>query len=195
MTHSASHPAGHHDDGHHGHYVAPVSLLWKVFGALVFFTVLTVATGTADWIPGALHVPLALTIALVKVVLVAMIFMGLKHDNRVNTVILVLTTIFVIVFLGFTLFDVTQRGDLGNVDKYTASERAYMLKQDSLRTAALVEQAKADSVRMGLSPATANPAVADSVTQEAAPAGAATAAPADSATTAPPAGADPAASQ
>jgi len=133
MAHVSSHDD--HADGHHGHYVAPTSLLYKVFGALVFFTILTVATGTADWIPGALHVPIALTIALIKVVLVAMFFMGLKHDNRVNTVILTLTTFFVIVFLGFTLFDVTQRGDLGNVDRMTAADRAYLVQQDSIRYA------------------------------------------------------------
>lgn len=172
MAHASSHDA-HDADGHHGHYVAPVSLLLKVFGALVFFTVLTVATGTADWIPGALHVPIALTIALIKVVLVAMFFMGLKHDNRVNTVILSLTTIFVIVFLSFTLFDVVQRGDLGNVDRMTAADRAYLMREDSIRyaqtaaaTAALADSsaasdttaaAPADSASAAASDTTATP--------------------------------------
>lgn len=139
MAHASSHDphaAGHadaHSAGHH--YVAPLSLLFKVFGALVALTLLTVATGRADWIPSALHVPIALFIALIKVILVATFFMGLKHDNRVNTVILSLTTIFVLVFLGFTVLEVTQRGDLGNVDRMTAADRAYLVQQDSLRYA------------------------------------------------------------
>ena len=164
MAHPASHSDAAHDDGHHGHYVAPVSLLLKVFAALVFFTVLTVATGRADWIPSALHVPIALTIALIKVVLVAMFFMGLKHDNRVNTVILSLTTIFVIVFLGFTLFDVTQRGDLGNVDQMTAADRAYMMHEDSVRYAqtTAVTAALADSTAAADSAAAPSAASPDS---------------------------------
>lgn len=174
MAHSASPHDAAHADGHHGHYVAPVSLLLKVFGALVFFTLLTVATGTADWIPGALHVPIALTIALIKVILVAMFFMGLKHDNRVNTVILSLTTIFVLVFLGFTLFDVTQRGDLGNVDRMTAADRAYLMREDSVRYAHIAA-ALADSAA-----ATADTSAAAGT---AAPDSAAAAAPADSAAT------------
>lgn len=189
MAHPPSHSTAHGDGahgGHHGHYVAPPSLLWKVFGALVGLTILTVATGTADWIPGALHVPIALTIAFIKVVLVAMFFMGLKHDNRVNTVILVLTSIFVVVFLGFTLFDVTQRGDLGNVDKMNAADRAYLLQQDSARYAAseALRAAATDSTAASVDSAGV-PAVlpADSIaTTPAAPADTATGASATPAT-------------
>ena len=122
-----------HADEHHGHYVAPKALLVKIFGALVALTILTVLTGKSDLIPGALHVPLALTIATVKVALVVTFFMGLKHDNRINTVIFVLTCFFVLVFLSFTTFEVLNRGDLGNVDRMTVADRAYLAQQDSVR--------------------------------------------------------------
>jgi len=169
MAHASSHDplaAGHadaHSAGHH--YVAPLSLLYKVFGALVVLTILTVATGKADWIPSALHVPIALFIALVKVILVAMFFMGLKHDNRVNTVILALTTIFVLVFLGFTVLEVTQRGDLGNVDRMTAADRAYLVQQDSMRyaqTTALPTDTAAATADTSAAAGTPASAVADS---------------------------------
>lgn len=123
-----------HAEGHH-HYVAPVSLLVKVLAWLVFFTVLTAVTGTADWIPGWMHVPLAIAIACVKVALVVLIFMGLKHDNRVNSLIFALSTTFVIIFLTFTLFDTLFRGDLSNVDSMTISDRQLRERADSIRAA------------------------------------------------------------
>ena len=119
------------DDHAHGHYIAPTKLLLGVFGALVVLTILTAITGKADWIPSWMHVPLALAIAAVKTALVVAIFMGLKHDNRVNTVVFVLSGIFVSVFLAFTLFDTANRGDLGNVDSMTAADRAALLEQDT----------------------------------------------------------------
>lgn len=118
---------------HSGHYVAPKKLLLKVFGGLIFFTLLTAATGVADWIPSWMHIPLALAIAGVKTVLVVMFFMGLKHDNRVNTLALVLPVIFVTIFLTFTLFDTVFRGDLGNVDTMTVADRELLQTEDSTR--------------------------------------------------------------
>lgn len=123
-----------HAEGHH-HYIAPVSLLTKVFVALVLLTILTAVTGTADWIPGWMHIPLALGIACVKSVLVILIFMGLRHDNRVNGLIFILSVTFVGIFLTFTLFDVVYRGDLTNVDEMTISDRALVEREDSVRAA------------------------------------------------------------
>lgn len=119
------------DDHAHGHYIAPTKLLVGVFLALVFFTVLTAVTGKADWIPGWMHVPLALAIAAVKTGFVVAIFMGLRHDNRVNTVIFALGGVFVVVFLTFTLFDTVNRGDLGNVSRITVADREALLAQDT----------------------------------------------------------------
>ena len=121
----------HSDDHAHGHYIAPTKLLVGVFLALVFFTVLTAITGKADWIPGWMHVPLALAIAAVKTGLVVAIFMGLRHDNRVNTVVFALGGIFVTVFLAFTLFDTVNRGDLGNVGQITVADREALLAEDT----------------------------------------------------------------
>ena len=129
MANPSAHAQGHH------HYIAPVSLLVKVLVTLVILTVLTSVTGTADWVPGWMHVPLALAIATVKVTLVVLIFMGLKHDNRVNLLIFLLSGIFVSVFLIFTLFDTLFRGDLTNVDAMTISDRKLLEQQDSVRAA------------------------------------------------------------
>ena len=118
-VHTQEHSAG---DGHHGHHIIPQSLLLKVFGGLIFLTVLTVLTATQLDL-GAFNVPLALAIAGSKATLVIMFFMALKYDNRVNTLAFVIGAIFVGVFLIFTLCDTAFRGDIRNVDPMTVEER------------------------------------------------------------------------
>ncbi len=127
-----------HEEGHH-HYIAPQSLLLKILAWLVALTVLTVLTGTADFGPlNFIHVPLALAIAAVKCTLVVAIFMGLKHDNRVNMLVLSVGAIFVVVFLTFTLFDVAYRGDLDNVESMTIVKMDALAREDSVRAAQYV---------------------------------------------------------
>ena len=111
-----------HTDDHHGHHIIPMPLLLKVFGGLVFLTILTVLTATQLDL-GAFNVPLALAIAFAKAGLVLTFFMALKYDNRVNTLVFSLGVIFVAVFLIFTLFDTAFRGDLDNVDAETIADQ------------------------------------------------------------------------
>ena len=109
-------------DDHHGHHIIPFGLLMKVFGGLVFLTIITVLTATQLDL-GVLNVPLALAIAGTKAALVITFFMALKYDNRVNTLVFVVGCIFVCVFLVFTLFDTAFRGDMGNVDTMPLDDR------------------------------------------------------------------------
>ncbi|HMB90728.1 MAG TPA: cytochrome C oxidase subunit IV family protein [Rhodothermales bacterium] len=111
-----------HTDDHHGHHIIPMPLLLKVFGGLVFLTILTVLTATQLDL-GPLNVPIALAIAFTKAGLVLAFFMALKYDNRVNTLVFSLGVIFVAVFLIFTLFDTAFRGDLDNVDAETIADQ------------------------------------------------------------------------
>ncbi|MDX1548253.1 MAG: cytochrome C oxidase subunit IV family protein [Rhodothermales bacterium] len=106
---------------HHGHHIIPKRLLYRVFGALVALTIFTVLTAQVDL--GILNVPLALAIALTKASLVLTFFMALKWDNRVNTLVVSIGSLFVVVFLVFTLFDTAFRGDLDNVDDATIQDQ------------------------------------------------------------------------
>lgn len=112
---------GHHPREQHGHHIIPLKTLLIVFGVLVFLTIFTVASSQIDL--GALNVPLALLIAGTKAGFVVAVFMALKYDNRVNAVVFSFGVIFVLVFLSFTLFDTAFRGDVGNVDPQTVSDR------------------------------------------------------------------------
>ena len=95
----------------HSHHIIPIRTLTLVFGVLLALTVITVITARIDL--GALNVPLALTIAGSKAILVALIFMALKYDNKVNLLAVVLSIIFVAVFLALTFADTEFRGSLG----------------------------------------------------------------------------------
>jgi len=105
---------------HEGHHITPTKTLFRVFIALVVLTILTVLTSRMD--TGVFHVPLALTIAIVKGSLVVLIFMGLRWDNRMNAVVLSVGAAFVLIFLVFTLFDTAFRGDLPSTTKGTIME-------------------------------------------------------------------------
>jgi cytochrome c oxidase subunit 4 len=98
----------HAEDHHH---IIPKKVLFTVFGVLVTLTVLTALTAQLNL--GGFNVPLALAIAFTKAALVLAIFMALKYDNRVNTLVISIGAIFVGVFLLFTLFDTALRGSLG----------------------------------------------------------------------------------
>ena len=111
----------------HGHHIIPKSLLFKVFGALVVLTILTVAVAQVDL--GPLNIPVALAVAGAKASLVVTFFMALKYDKKVNTLVFSIGVLFVVVFLTFTLFDTAFRGALGIFDPQTIAEQERAMEQ------------------------------------------------------------------
>ena len=126
----------HEKDGHGGgHHLIPLKVYWAVFGALIFFTVVTVLAAYVDL--GGLNVPLALAIAGAKATLVVMFFMALKYDKKVNLMIFSIGLLFVLVFIGFTLLDTQYRGEFdpiqrGTVAEHQLSEKALEARRDSI---------------------------------------------------------------
>ena len=107
------------------HHIIPQRLLLKVFGALIFLTVLTVAVAQVHL--GPLNVPLALAIAGAKAALVVTFFMGLKYDKGVNRLVFSVGLVFVVIFLTFTLMDTVTRGTVTDIVEertIAAEERA-----------------------------------------------------------------------
>ncbi len=116
-----------HSDGHANHHIIPFKTLASVFGALVILTVLTVAVAQVDL--GVLNIPVAIGIAVSKAALVVMFFMALKYDKPVDLMVFTVGTVFVVVFLVFTLFDTAFRGDIGNVGAQTIEEEEAELER------------------------------------------------------------------
>ena len=84
-------------------HIVPLRLLAGVFVGLVALTVLTVAVTYVDL--GSANLWVALSIAGVKALLVAAIFMHLAFDKGVYSLIFLSSILFVVLFIGLTLMD------------------------------------------------------------------------------------------
>jgi cytochrome c oxidase subunit 4 len=101
--------ASHGHDAHGEHHVLPLSLYWGVFGILLVLTVITYLVSFAG-LPGALSIGVAMAVAATKATLVCAYFMHLKYDDRINTLILVVSVLTMGLFFAFTMIDEKSRG-------------------------------------------------------------------------------------
>ena len=133
----------HNGHGDHSHHVLGKKMLFSVFGGLVFLTIVTVVLAFMERshiLPlGPLSVPVALAIAGAKATLVALFFMGLKHDGGTNAIAFVLSIVFLVVFITFTYLDTGFRGTLEDriavpIDLIEAEEQRARMQQDAFRT-------------------------------------------------------------
>ncbi len=90
------------------HYVVPLKYYLGTGIALLVLTVITVLVARIDL--GVLNVPIALAVAILKASLVITFFMGLRWDKGFNTLILLSTIVFILIFMAFTLSDTMTRG-------------------------------------------------------------------------------------
>jgi cytochrome c oxidase subunit 4 len=106
-AHHESHHASHAGEVHPevGH-VVPVKYLMAAGAALLFLTVITVASHSVDM--GEANLPVALFIALIKATIVALVFMHLRWDRPFNLMVLVGSMLFVILMMVFCMMDVGQ---------------------------------------------------------------------------------------
>ncbi|MBL8747348.1 MAG: cytochrome C oxidase subunit IV family protein [Phycisphaerae bacterium] len=108
------------DEAHSAHvHVTPFWPMFWVFAILLALTALTVWSSNVHgfWIGnteivlgGTVHILIAMSIAIIKALLVAMYFMHLKYDQPMNTVVAGATVFAVIMFIGLTLADSATRG-------------------------------------------------------------------------------------
>jgi cytochrome c oxidase subunit 4 len=118
----------HHDDHGHGHddhehHVVSWKTLTAVFLALMVLTVLTVAAINVDL--GPLNIVVALGIALVKALLVVLVFMHIWWDRAFHGLLIAASLGFVTLFIGFTMIDTWQYEDtIQAYDQTQAKEAA-----------------------------------------------------------------------
>jgi cytochrome c oxidase subunit 4 len=88
----------------------PLPTLLATFGALVFFTIVTVVV--AKTLPlGTFEVWVSIGIATVKAVLVLLFFMHMLHDKPFNVLVFMSSFLFVGLFVGIVLTDTDQYQD------------------------------------------------------------------------------------
>lgn len=104
--------------GHHGHVIVGPLQLRSVLAILLFFTALTVGLAQAEiWIasffeitlPWWVNITVAMSIATIKSLMVMAIFMQLRYDNPMNSIVMAFTFIALFLFLFFTGLDLFTR--------------------------------------------------------------------------------------
>ena len=101
--------AGKHDSSNHsGHHIIPFELLVKVAGGLLALTILTVVTAKFIHL-GAIGPLVAFAIAGAKAYLVMAFFMGLKYDDKMNTLIFGSGFVFLALLFFFCALDIWTR--------------------------------------------------------------------------------------
>jgi cytochrome c oxidase subunit IV len=113
-------PHGFEGHGQHAsHVIVGPFTLRTVLGFLLLFTVLTVGLAQAEvaiqnalgiTLPWWVNVAVAMSIAVVKSLMVMAYFMQLKYDNPINTVLMMFTFGALFLFLFFTGLDLFNRG-------------------------------------------------------------------------------------
>jgi len=92
-------------------HVDSVKTYGFVFLGLIVATVLTTAVAFVDL--GAFSVVAALAIAVVKMLLVALFFMHVRHSDKMTRIVLFSGLLWLGIMIFFTLADFTTRGVVG----------------------------------------------------------------------------------
>lgn len=89
------------------HHILSYRLLVGIWAALLVLTVVTVGAAQINF--GFLNVVIALTIATSKALLVVLIFMHLRYENRTFHIMVITAFVILAIFIGLTFFDTAYR--------------------------------------------------------------------------------------
>ena len=89
-------------------HVAPKSMYYGIFGALMVLTAVTV--GVAFLNLGTLNFPVAIAIAITKATLVILFFMHAKYSSKLTQLFVGMSFFFLLILLTLTLTDYLSRG-------------------------------------------------------------------------------------
>ena len=95
------------------HHIIPLSTYIAVFISLIIMTIITIISSQYDF--GSLNIIIALFIATFKSSLVLLFFMHLYYDNKINMALIIGSVLFLAVFIGLTMIDVTRRQDIYDI--------------------------------------------------------------------------------
>lgn len=158
------------DEAHAAHvHVTPFWPMFWVFAVLLALTALTVWSSNIHgfWIGNThiefgatLHILIAMSIAIVKALLVAMYFMHLKYDQPMNTAVVGATVFAVILFIGLTLGDSATRAVMDPMQHQKVKEggSAHMVKDPTTGQRVYVEGlGQVEAARQNAHAAATNP--------------------------------------
>jgi cytochrome c oxidase subunit 4 len=109
------------------HHIVPLRVYLRVGAALLFLTAVTVAVSRFDF--GEFNLIVAMSIAALKGMLVVLIFMHLKYDNKFYMIIFTTALIFLSVFIILTMMDTQTRGDIYDYEMQPIQKNAVIYNQ------------------------------------------------------------------
>ena len=89
-------------------HIIPKKTYYTIFAILMVLLVLTVAVSYVDL--GPLNIFVAMTIAIVKAVLVVLYFMHVRYSSRLTWVFVGAGVLWLVILLGLTFTDYASRG-------------------------------------------------------------------------------------
>ena len=105
-SHAAADAHGHaSDSGHHG---PSVGTYWVVIVALMVLLIITLGAAAVDL--GAMNLPIAMAIAVVKAAIVMTYFMHLKFSSAVVRTFALMALVFLVLLWLFPMADFMSRG-------------------------------------------------------------------------------------
>lgn len=111
----------------HKDHILPIKKYLMVAGALFVLTVFTVFVSYINL--GGWNAVVAVGIASFKVALVALFFMHLKYDNKINLFIFLIGISFVTLFIILTMFDTLRRADIYEIKAKPINEKAQIYQR------------------------------------------------------------------
>jgi cytochrome c oxidase subunit 4 len=91
-------------------HIVPMKTYFKVFGALMAGTLVTVIVAYQDLGHGPLNTVVALTIAAIKALLVVLWFMHLRWSSRLTWLFAIAGILWLALLIGLTMADFDTRG-------------------------------------------------------------------------------------
>ena len=110
-------------------HIIPLKIYIIVFFSLLLLTGLTVIAAQIDL--GSFNIILALFIATIKSSLVLLFFMHLYYDNKVNMALIIGSVLFLAIFIGLTMIDVTRRQDIYDIEGKLVNPHAPIYDQNT----------------------------------------------------------------
>ncbi len=110
----------------HSEHVIPLKYYIGVAGALFIMTIVTVAVSFVDL--GGFNAIVAVGIATFKALLVALIFMHLLFDKKINLFIFSIGLVFIAIFISITMFDTLRRADIYEIRGDSINKEAEMYR-------------------------------------------------------------------
>ncbi len=106
----------------HSEHILPLKSYLSVAFALFILTALTVSISFVHL--GGWNAVVAILIATIKALLVALVFMHLRYEKKINLFIFTMGLVFIGLFISLTMFDTLRRTDIYEIEAQPVHEKA-----------------------------------------------------------------------